>query len=121
MVRRLVIAALLAGSLFALPGCRRAGGAGFSTVEVSGKVTLQGRPVDRVLLSFTPAEPGKGQPDVCTVEKGVYRTKLIAARYVLALEPANGGTNIPKKYRDPASSGLEFDATQTVEKDWDLP
>src|SRR5262249_55412581 len=64
MNRLHMLAALLAVCPVSLLGCGTAGGPSISTVEVHGRVTLRGRPVHRVTLSFTPVESGKGQQDV---------------------------------------------------------
>src|SRR5436190_10437923 len=91
----------LPGVLFfgALLGCGGADGPPFQMIELKGKVALNGKPVDRVTLSFTPVEAGRGQEDLCLVENGSYQTKIVAARYKVAVQPASGGTNIPARYR----------------------
>jgi hypothetical protein len=117
MTRRSILFAGLA----ALAGCGGPAAAPrVSMYEVKGKVTVNGRPADRLTMIFTPVEPDKGRDDVCGVSKGEYANKLIAGRYKVSFEPAAGGTSIPKKYRSPASTDLELDATKEATANFDL-
>jgi hypothetical protein len=88
--------------------------------EAKGKVTSNGNPVDRVTMTFVPADAKMGREDVCIVNNGEFSTKLVAGKYKVAFEPAQGGTNIPAKYRSADTSGLEIDASHTVDKSFTL-
>ena len=105
-------------ALIGLVGCS-GGGESFRTAEVQGKVSIGGKPVNRVTMSFTPVEGG-GEPDVCVVENGRYKTQLFQRRFKVSFEPAQGGTPIPAKYRRAATSGLEIDVASKSEQDFDL-
>jgi hypothetical protein len=105
--------------LLGVAGCSGGGGESFRTAEVQGKVSIGGRPVNRVTMTFTPVE-GNGEPDVCAVENGRYKTQLFQRRWKVSFEPAQGGTPIPAKYRRANTSGLEIDVSSTKEKDFDL-
>jgi len=102
-----------------LAGCHPPA-ASHSMTEVNGRVSMQGQPVDRVSMYFTPVEAGQGRDDVCVVEKGEYKAKLIAGKYKISFEPARGGTSIPTKYRPGGKSGPELDATSDTSKNFDL-
>src|SRR5262245_63696109 len=122
MTRRLTLFAALVAGAALLPGC---GGGGFvgqsqELVEVKGKVTVQGKSADRVTMTLTPVEPGKGREDVCAVINGEYTTKVIAGKYKVSFEPATGGTRVPQQYRSAATSKLELDATRDNEVSFDL-
>jgi hypothetical protein len=112
-MRKLAVAVLVIG----IAGC--GAGASFETAEVKGKVTIGGRPVNRVTMSFTPVE-GPGDADVCVVENGQYKNNLFAKKYKVSFEPAQGGTPIPAKYRQPNTSGLEIDVSTTKEMDFEM-
>ncbi len=117
MTRRSVLIAGLA----ALAGCGGPAAAPrVSMYEVKGKVTVNGKPADRLTMTFTPIDPQAGREDVCAVTGGEYTNKLIAGRYKVSFEPATGGTGIPRKYRSPASTDLELDATKDTTADFDL-
>src|SRR5262249_25559858 len=121
MHHRLTRAAALAFAAALLSGC--GGGLGGPTQEmcdVKGKVTVNGRPGDRLTMTFTPIDPAKGREDVCTVNNGDYTTKLMAGKYKVSFEPAAGGSNVPRQYRSPASTTLDIDATRDTEKSFDL-
>src|SRR5262249_38296483 len=105
---------------FSLASCRIGGGPSLDMYEVKGKVTYQGKPVDRVTMKFTPVEPDKGRDDLCVVTNGAYSTKLIAGKYKVSFEPAPGGPPVPSPPRAPSSPPLELDATRAQEKDFDL-
>src|SRR5262245_48124448 len=122
MTRRLTLFAALVAGAALLPGC---GGGGFvgqsqELVEVKGKVTVQGKSADRVTMTLTPVEPGKGREDVCAVTNGEYVTKVIAGKYKVSFEPNTGGTSILRQYRSAASTPFEVDATRDAEKNFDL-
>lgn len=75
----------------------------------------------KLTMNFTPVKEGEGMQDVCTVESGAYQTKLQVAHYKVWFEPAQGGTDIPAKYRRPTTTDLVLEATGgDLEKDWDL-
>lgn len=87
--------------------------------EVKGNVTLAGKPVNRVTITFTPAD-GQGDTDVGLVENGEYKTQLIAKKYKVSFAPAAGGTQVPFHYRKPQTSGFELNAATEHERNWEL-
>lgn len=117
--RSFVLAAPVLAAL-ALTGCNGYYGPAQTMCEVKGKVTYNGAPVDRVTMTFIPIEPGKGREDVCTVNKGEYTNKVIAGRYKITFEPAQGGTRLPGKLASAAASRLELDATKDGETNFEL-
>lgn len=104
--------------LFALAGCGASSGS-FQTGEVKGKVTIGGKPVTRVTMTFTPAD-GQGDTDVCLVENGEYKTQLVVKKYKVSFVPTAGGTQIPFKYRKAQTSGFEMDPATEHERNWEL-
>jgi hypothetical protein len=111
-------------------GC--AGSQGPETVEVTGTVTMGGKPVEGANVIFHPLDGGEstlasqsvtnaaGQFELAThVGGGKYRPGIVPGKYavvVTKLDTAAIATTfappknlLPKKYSDPASSGLTAD------------
>jgi hypothetical protein len=95
-------------------------GCGKRLAEVHGRVTFQGQPVSGgASLLFVNAEAGTyivAKLD----EDGRYRVEMAEGhglppgRYAVGVRPPDLAPNfpsIPKKYRDPKTSGLELDLT----------
>lgn len=80
--------------------------------EVSGRVTVNGRPAEKLIMNLTPLTPGEGREDDCVVQHGEYRVKLIAGRYKVAFTPTAGGPAVPTRYRSVGTSGLTLDGTK---------
>ena len=108
------------GLLAVVPaGCSRARPP-VEMTEVTGRVTVNGRPADRVIMNLTPLTPGEGREDDCVVENGAYRVKLIAAKYKVGFTPVAGGVVPPKRFRSATGSGLELDGTKSDRCDFDI-
>jgi hypothetical protein len=102
-----------------VPGCSNARPAPEMT-EVSGRVTINGRPAERVIMNLTPVTPGQGREDECVVDHGEYRVKLIAARYKVSFTAVTGGPEVPARYRAPDTSQLVLDGTKSEPVNFDL-
>lgn len=81
--------------------------------EVSGRVTVNGKPADRLLMTLTPVVPGEGREDECVVTRGEFKVRVIAARYRVAFTSLTGGTTVPAGYRPGGASRLELDGTKS--------
>lgn len=88
--------------------------------EVSGAVSVGGKPAARLLLVFTPETPGTGREEECAVENGRYRATLIAARYKVSFAPVAGGTAVPRKFQESSTSGQLLDASRPGTTDFAL-
>lgn len=90
--------------------------------ELQGKVTLQGKAVDRVMLTFISVDNPKGEGELCAVEQGSYSIKILSGKYKVIVEPAPGGTSVPSLYRRFETTTLEVDATSSraIEKNLEL-
>ena len=108
--------AFLAAALAGCSGTRAAP----DMVEVTGRVTVNGKPAEKVVMTLTPATPGEGREDECVVQGGEYRVKLIAAKYKVSFAPRTDGPPVPKPYRSPDTSGLDLDGTRSGSKNFDL-
>ena len=63
-------------ALFGLLGCGESGGPSVEYVE--GVVTLDGKPIEGVTVSFSPAKPGAGMPAVGTTDaNGVFKLTAV--------------------------------------------
>ncbi len=120
MMRFSWVLVAFAAAAFALAGCGSYAGPPHVMCEVKGKVTYHGAPVDRVTMTFVPVEPGKGREDSCTVNKGAYTNKVIAGRYKITFEPAQGGTRLPRQFASAGTTRIEMDATKDGETNFDL-
>ncbi|MDB5308240.1 MAG: hypothetical protein JWO38_2442 [Gemmataceae bacterium] len=118
MTRR-TIAALGLLAVAGLPGCSGSRPA-VDMPEVTGRVTLNGRPVDKLIMNLTPFTPGEGREDECLVQNGEYRVRLIAARYKVSFTPGPGGPSVPKQCQTAETSNLELDGTKSDLRDFDL-
>jgi hypothetical protein len=118
MTRRLTFATALLVALGAL-GCSGTRPDAEMT-EVTGRVTVGGRPPERLIMNLTPATPGTGREDECVVERGAYRVKLIRARYKVSFTPCPGSPPVPARYLTPAASELVLDGTRSEPADFDL-
>ena len=107
---------LLALGLFGCSGTRPA----VDMIEVTGRVTLKGQPVERVILNLTPVTPGEGREDDCVVERGEFRKKLISARYKVWFTQCPGGPGVPARYQNPDASQLTLDGTKSEAVTFDL-
>jgi hypothetical protein len=107
-------------ALAALAGCVDPPAASHDLSEVTGRVTVGGKPADRVTINFTPVDPAEGRDDLCVVERGQYKTRLIAGKYRVWFEAAQGGTAIPARYKSAATSDREVDATKDGVADFEL-
>jgi hypothetical protein len=112
---------IAAGLLIALgvPACSNARPTAEMT-EVSGRVSLNGRPVEKMIMNLTPLTPGKGREDDCVVVRGEFRVKLIAARYRVSFTQCDGGPVVPVRYRTADSSQLLLDGTRSEPVNFDL-
>jgi hypothetical protein len=110
-----------AGLLFALGafGCSNARPT-LEMTEVSGRVTINGRPVAKMIMNLTPVTPGEGREDGCVVEAGEFRHKVISARYKVSFTQAPGGPGVPTRYRTPDTSPLLLDGTRSEPVSFDL-
>lgn len=88
--------------------------------EVSGRVTVAGKPADRLIMTLTPLVPGEGREDECVVTRGEYRARVVAGRYRVSFSGLSGGTVVPPRYRSAAASNLELDATNPDETNFAL-
>jgi hypothetical protein len=110
-----------AGLLFAVGvlGCSNARPTA-EMLEVTGRVTVNGRPVEKMIMNLTPVTPGQGREDECLVERGEFRMKLITARYRVSFTQCPGGPSVPPRYRTPDSSQLILDGTRPDPVRFDL-
>jgi hypothetical protein len=115
--RTLAASALL--SLASFVGCSEARPS-VEMIEVSGRVSLKGRPVARMIMNLTPVSPGEGREDQCVVESGEYRVKLICGRYNVSFTPCPGGPSVPARYRTAEEAELTLDGTRPENADFDL-
>ncbi len=88
--------------------------------EVTGRVTLNGRPVEKMIMNLSPVVPGAGREDECVVQGGEYRVKVIAARYRVAFTQCPGGPPVPAPYRSPVASQLVLDGTRAETANFEL-
>jgi hypothetical protein len=88
--------------------------------EVTGRVTINGRPAERVIMNLTPMTPGAGREDECVVERGEFRVKVIAARYKVSFTAVPGGPAVPHRYRAPETAQLVLDGTKSEPVNFDL-
>jgi hypothetical protein len=127
LARRGVIAAGLL-SFLALTGCERGRG------DVSGTVTLDGKPLPGGMVTFV-ADNGQaeaarigedGKYTVTNIPVGLARVTVVTQPPVRmyengkAFEPLGKYVPIPERYRDPETSGLTFDVKRGPQ-DFDLP
>jgi hypothetical protein len=118
MSRRTLIALGLLYTV-GVPGCSSERPAPAMT-EVSGRVTINGRPAERVIMNLTPVTPGAGREDECVVERGEFRKQLIPARYKVSFTAVTGGPDVPARYRAPETSLLVLDGTKSEPVNFDL-
>lgn len=111
------------------------------TVPTSGKVTFNGRPIDKGTLTFVPAGPNDGRGEKASISAGTYQTEdgrgLVAGNYLVIVqipqvnvaEPEKDGENvepppeIPAKYADPRTTDLTLKVTKedrSLVKDFEL-
>lgn len=114
--RTILVSGLLAAGLAGCSGTRPAA----DMNEVSGTVTLAGKPADKLMMNLTPLTPGQGREDDTLVRNGEFRVKLIAGKYRVAFTPTPGGPTVPKPYRTADTSGLELDATKPGQATFEL-
>jgi hypothetical protein len=77
-------------------------------VEVSGRVTLDGKPLPAGVLTFTSKD---GKTTVATkIVDGKYETRLPEGEYGVGIAPPKDkkGPVIPAKYGDPKTSGIIY-------------
>jgi len=126
-VRTVSVLTLVIGSIGSIVGC---GSQKVKLAEVSGRVTFQSKPVgDGVRVRFWNAEAGTDILAKLDAE-GRYRVGMAEgyglppAAYQVAVYPPDLAPNfptVPKKYRDPKTSGLSLDLTpQGAEFDIDM-
>lgn len=98
---------LLAATTIVLPLILCTGGCGGSSkVEVSGKVTFQGKPVEMGEISFVPAG-GEGPPDGAVIENGEYHTEAAPGKKIVRI---TGSRAVPPQRRGPGDPpGLRED------------
>lgn len=113
-----------------------AGCGGPATCTISGKVRLDGKPVEKGVISFSP-DSGPGDPVTGNIENGAYSVRSIAgpkrvqlsAPVVMGKRPESNAPGaaiieitkegLPAKYN--SASELRFDASPGLNsKDWDL-
>jgi hypothetical protein len=125
-LRRMLAALLVA----CISGC--AGSQGSETVEVTGTVTFDGKPLEGANVIFHPLEGGEGMlasQSVTDAEGrfqlathtggGKYKPGIVAGKYAVAITKLDTAAIsktfappknlLPKKYGDPATSGLTAD------------
>jgi hypothetical protein len=110
-----------AGLLFAagILGCSNVRPA-VEMIEITGRVTINGRPAEKMIMNLTPVTPGEGREDECVVERGEFRMKLIPARYKVSFTQCVGGPSVPTRFRTPDSSQLILDGTRPEPVSFDL-
>jgi hypothetical protein len=111
-----VLCCVLFFAAMTLAGCSVGGGTG----EVSGSVTVDGQAVSEGMVTFLDAE---NKPHNGSIKDGKYKVNdvpsgkskvFISPPIPIALgpgpaPPAPKGPAVPNKYRDPKTSGLEFE------------
>ncbi len=109
-------AALVAAALIAC-GCG-SGGDGLPRQAISGKVAIDGKPIDSALVTFLPVSPGEAvTPAATRVTDGVFSINpefgLVAGQYKVSISAVKEIRR--KRGRTPAASNDEFDTTPTKE------
>jgi hypothetical protein len=121
----LVLAALVLAS-----GCSSETRARLGTrAVVKGKVTLKGAPQTRGSVVFIPVDPTKGDEQYGALgANGEYVTSVFPGKYKVAIQPEylkspglKGGMNIPNKYWDANTSGLEVEIPDSGKDGADFP
>jgi hypothetical protein len=79
MVRRLVLLMLLG-----LGGVVLGSGCGPGTATIDGEVTVDGKPLEKGVISYTPAD-GNGAPVTAEVRNGRYEVRTVAGRKVVQI------------------------------------
>ncbi len=130
MTLRALVGVLGFGAAVLLAGC--GGAKGPAAATVSGEVKLNGVPVEKGVISYTPTD-GTGAPATAEIKKGRYEIATTAgSKMVLISAPVAGQRqkdqvsldtpmieSIPEKYN--AKSELTFDVVAgSNSKDWDL-
>ena len=87
-------------------------------IDVSGKLTLGGKPVDRATMTFYPQDAANPEETPSGVEKGSYKASLRAGKYTVGVK-SGGGMKIPPKYAS-KQSPLTIDTATENTKDFDL-
>src|SRR5262249_17257128 len=114
--RMLALTGLLA---FGLLGCSDTRPPAEMT-EVTGRVTVNGRPVERMIMNLTPVTPGEGREDECVVERGEFRVNLISCRYKVSSTQVPGGPSVPTRYRTANASQMVLDGTKSEPVNFNL-
>lgn len=86
------------------------------TVPVKGKVTYQGKPLTKGVISFEPKTNGRTaegeiQPDG-SFELSTFKKGDGATVDTHRISVTNTGLKLPKKYNDPSSSKVEVQVTE---------
>lgn len=120
MRTRIGLVTVLVAAAAALAGCGGPTAGPYKEMaEVKGKVTLGGKPADRLTMNFTPVDAATGREDACAVLNGEYTTKLVTGKYKVWFEAPARGPIVPTRYRSAAGTDLELDTAQGG-KDFDL-
>jgi hypothetical protein len=70
--------------LVVLSGLFSASGCGPATATVSGEVTVDGKPLDRGLIVFSPAD-SNGEPARARIQNGKYEVRMVAGKKFVQL------------------------------------
>ena len=104
-------------------GCSGPPAAPVQTVaEVTGKVTVGGKPGAQIGLTFYPVSETEGREEKSgTNPDGTYTVRLVATKYKVTFDAMPGGPSVPKAYRDKATTTVEIEATgASMTKNFDL-
>ena len=123
---------LLAVLVFAAAGCGKGGPVKSplgARATVKGKVTLGGQPQLKGSVVFVPVDPTKGDETYGALgANGEYMASVFPGKYKVAVQPEHlkspglkGGMNIPNKYWDANTSGLEIEIPDSGKDGADFP
>lgn len=114
MIRNLCLLSCLV--TIALPGCGVAVDAHEAPVDVSGKLTMNGKPVDAVNINFQPT--AAGLPAVIPVTNGAFAAKMTPGKYTYFLTAGKSPKSldrIPRSFQEGSMDRqLEIDSNETL-------
>ena len=103
-----------------LTGCGVSVEANQDPVDITGKLTMGGKPVDAVNINFQPTD--KGLPAVIEVTKGSFAAKVTPGKYTYYLTAGKSPKSIeaiPRHYQE-GSMARQFDITDSTALDFTI-